>query len=98
MVAPRGLAASGRRLWSDVSGFCDLDPMQAEILEAACRQSDRSDKFAVAAAAGDVTAARQERDSALAMARLFAAMRLPDDTGRRPQSRQVRGVQKPSGG
>ncbi len=85
MAAPRGLAASGRRLWSDVSDCFELDPMQAVILEAACKQRDRAEVFAPAAASGDATAARQERDSVLAMARLLAAMRVPDDAGRRPK-------------
>ena len=96
MTTPRGLGAAGRAMWSEVSEFCDLDPMQVEILGAACRQRDRAQLFAVAAAVGDVTAARQERDSALAMARLLAALRLPDAAGRRPQARQVRGVYGPS--
>jgi hypothetical protein len=32
----------------------------------------------------------------LAMTRLLAALRLPDAAGRKPQARQIRGVQAPS--
>jgi hypothetical protein len=30
------------------------------------------------------------------MARLLSALRLPDDAGRKPQARKIRGVQQPS--
>ncbi len=97
MAAQRGLAASGRRLWDEVTGSYDLDPFQTELLMSACRQRDRAQVFAPAAASGDVTAARQERDSQLAMARLLAAMRVPDSAGRRPQSHVgPRGVKQPT--
>jgi hypothetical protein len=55
------------------------------MLEQACRQRDRCDTLASDAAAGDRGALRHERDSALAMTRLLAALRLPDEGGRKPQ-------------
>lgn len=97
MSAPRGLSAGGRSLWSGITGDTDLDAGQLATLELACRQRDRADSLAPAAAGGDPVALRQERDCALAMARLLAALRLPDPvSGRRPQARQVRGVQQPT--
>ena len=37
------------------------------------------------------------RQQEAALARLISALRLPDEaTGKRPQKRQIRGVQKPS--
>lgn len=39
----------------------------------------------------------EERQQSQAMARLISALRLPDEaTGKKPQRRQLRGVQKPS--
>lgn len=98
MTAPRGLKAGGRRLWDGItSDHPALDSGQLALLEQACRQRDRADSLAAAAADGDPGALRHERDSAMAMARLLAAIRLPDEkTGRRPQARQTRGVQRPS--
>src|SRR4028118_1595799 len=44
------------------------------------------------AATGAPGALPHERDSAMAMTRLLSALRLPDDVGRQPQARQIRGV------
>jgi hypothetical protein len=93
---PAGLASGGRALWSAVTELHPLDPSQLATLEQACRQRDRCDALAPDAAAGDPGALRQERDSALAMTRLLVALRLPDEAGRRPQARRIRGVQAPS--
>ncbi len=98
MTAPKGLRSGGRRLWDGITDDHELDDGQLATLEQACRQRDRADSLASAAASGDPSALRHERESALAMTRLLAALRLPDEkTGKRPQSRQVRGVQRPSG-
>jgi len=94
--APTGLACGGRQLWEDVVASHDLNAMQVAVLEQACRQRDRCDVLARQAADGDPGALRHERDAALAMARLFAALRLPDSHGRVPQARQLRGLQAPS--
>jgi len=93
---PAGLAPGGRALWSAVTGLHELDPPQFVMLEQACRQRDRCDALAPDAAAGYPGALRHERDAALAMTRLLAALRLPDDGGRKPQARHIRGVQAPS--
>lgn len=94
---PRGLRSGGKALWVGLSEHHDLDAGQVATLEGACRQRDRADLLASAAGAGDASALRQERDSLLAMARLIAALRLPNEAGKRPQARQLRGVQQPSG-
>ncbi len=98
MTTPRNLQAGGRRLWRGVlAEHPDLDAQQLAVLEEACRQKDRCDAFAPAALEGDVAAMRGERQAALSMARLLAALRLPDrQTGRRPQHRQIRGAYAPS--
>ncbi len=97
MAAPKGLRSGGRRLWEGIAGDNELDDGQLATLEQACRQRDRADSLASAAASGDPSALRHEREAGLAMTRLIAALRLPDEkSGKRPQSRQVRGVQKPS--
>ncbi len=83
-------------LWAGVTALhLDLDGAQLATLEQACRQRDRADALAEKASTGDASALRHEREAGLAMTRLLAAMRLPDDAGRRPQARQLRGVQKP---
>jgi hypothetical protein len=83
---------SGRRLTVPL----DEGPPQLATLELACRQRDRCDTLAPEAAAGDPGALRHERDAALTMTRLLAALRLPDEAGRKPQARRMRDVQVPS--
>ncbi len=79
-------------LWAGVTALhLDLDGAQLATLEQACRQRDRADALADKASTGDASALRNEREAGLAMTRLLAALRLPDDAGRRPQARQVRG-------
>ncbi len=90
---PAGLAFGGRALWHGAQQAHELDPLQLAMLEQACRQRDRCDALAPDAATGDPGALRQERDSAMAMTRLLAALRLPSQSGgRKPQARQLRGV------
>ena len=97
MTGPVGIAEGGQRLWDGILGdYSALDAGQLATLEQACRQRDRADALAEKAAEGDAGALRQERDSGLAMTRLLAALRLPDQAGKRPLARQLRGVQKPS--
>ncbi len=102
VTTPKGLNAGGRRLWRGVLADCerldyDLDAQQLATLEEACRLKDRCDALAPDAATGDTAALRGEREAALSMARLLAALRLPDrQTGKRPQRRQLRGAYAPS--
>ncbi len=99
-TTPKGLKAGGRRLWDGITEeHAALDSGQLALLEQACRQRDRADSLAASAAAGDPGALRHERDSAMAMARLIAALRLPDEkTGKRPQARTLRGAHQPKTG
>ncbi len=93
MTTPTGLRAGGEALWRAVTAIHDdLDDTQLVTLEAACRQRDRTDQLATAAATGDAGALRHERDAALAMVRLLSALRLPNAAGRRAQLRSIRGV------
>lgn len=90
---PEGLQGPGRALWLGVTTDHDLDAPQLATLEAACRQCDRAASLADKAAEGDASALRHEREASLAMARLVAALRLPDPaTARRPQLRSIRGI------
>ena len=95
---PKDLQAGGRKLWREVVTAYDLDGCQLVTLQGACRLQDRADSLAPLAAEGDAGALRSERESLLAVTRLITALRLPDDAGRRPQLRSVRGVQRPSAG
>ncbi len=90
---PTDFGWGGRQLWDGVTERHELDQMQLVMLEQACRQRDRCDALAPIASTG---ALRHERDAAMAMSRLLTALRLPDQAGRIPQSRQPRGVQAPS--
>ena len=96
MSKPDGLSGGGSTLWDAMTEAHELDGAQLATLEMACRQRDRADQQAEKAAAGDASALRHEREASLAMSRLIAALRLPDEAGRRPQRRQIRGVQRPS--
>lgn len=93
---PAGLASGGRALWSAVLDSHVLDAPRLAMLEQACRQRDRCDTLAADAANGDHGALRHERDAAMAMTRLLAALRLTTESGHRSQARQMRGVQAPS--
>jgi hypothetical protein len=106
------LNARGTRLWAsltaqDASLEDELNP-QRETALTACRAADRLETLEKLAAVTDVVVEGRTgpvthpvhvevRQAAALLARLVAALRLPDEaTGKRPQKRQVRGVQKPS--
>ncbi len=106
------LQARGRRLWEsllaqDVNLEDETNPMR-EVALSACRTADRVDHLERMAAevdpiiegkAGPMTHPlfAEVRQQAALLARLVSALRLPDEaTGKRPQRRQMRGVQKPS--
>ena len=106
------LGTRGRRLWDSLLAQDALledeqNPMR-EVALSACRTADRVDHLETQAASVESVVegrtgpmihplfAEVRQQSAL-LARLVAALRLPDDaTGKRPQKRQLRGVQKPS--
>lgn len=85
----------------------EANPMR-EVALSACRTADRVDDLERRSAAVDPVfdgrngpmihplLAEVRQQSAL-LARLVAALRLPDEaTGKKPQKRQIRGVQQPS--
>lgn len=102
----------GARLWAsllaqDAALENESNPMR-EVALSACRTADRVDELERQSAVTDPVVegragpmihplfAEVRQQSAL-LARLVAALRLPDDaSGKRPQHRQVRGVQQPS--
>lgn len=102
---PKGLCERGRRLWTsllaqDVTLEDESNPMREVALQA-CRTADRLDALdATLATVDDDSRLRvlsEERQQSQAMARLVSALRLPDEaSGKRPQRRQLRGVQQPS--
>lgn len=106
------LNARGTRLWasltaSDATLEDECSPMR-EVALTACRTADRVEHLEQLAMQVEAVIegrggpmihpllAEVRQQSAL-LARLVAALRLPDEaTGKRPQRRQMRGVQKPS--
>jgi len=106
------LGTRGQRLWDSLlaqdSALEDESNPMREVALSAARTADRVDHLEQMAATIDPVVegrggpmihpllAEVRQQSAL-LARLVAALRLPDEaTGKRPQKRQVRGVQKPS--
>jgi hypothetical protein len=96
---PSGLGVAGRRLYRAVVAEFELEEHEAALLLEASRTRDL-----IAELQGEVERAgaivdgkphpvlvelRQQR---LVLARLLAALRLPDDADERPQRRQIRGV------
>lgn len=100
---PPDLAVRGRRLWAallaqDAALEDESNPMREVALQAA-RTADRLEYLdgQVATAGDPAKALAEERQQSATMARLISALRLPDEaSGKRPQRRQLRGVQKPS--
>lgn len=105
------LGARGRRLWDslmaqDASLQVEANPAR-EIALSACRTADRVEHLEQQALTVDsVIEGRsgpmihpvfaEVRQQEALLARLVAALRLPDEaSGKRPQHRQVRGVQQP---
>lgn len=107
-----GLNARGSRLWASLlaqdASLGQDDCPHREVALSACRTADRLERLEVEAASADSTIDGRSgpvtnpvfvevRQQAALLARLIAALRLPDDaTGKKPQRRQVRGVQRPS--
>ena len=101
---PHGLASGGTTLWQAITEDHDLDATQAVQLEEACRIKDRCDTLDKAVRTLEDTgelkdymsAVAQANASANQMKQLLAALRLPDENGKKPQYRGPRGAQKPS--
>jgi len=110
--APAGLSARGERLWGSLlaqdASLTHEDDPRREVALSACRTADRVELLETMAAqvdpvvegrAGPMTHPLfgEVRQQAALLARLVAALRLPDDaTGKRPQKRPLRGTQAPS--
>jgi hypothetical protein len=106
------LGPRGSRLWASLTaqdaGLLDEDCPRREVALTACRAADRlesleqlatSTPFVLEGRSGPYThpVHVEVRQAGLALARHLAALRLPDEaTGKRPQRRQARGVQRPS--
>lgn len=100
---PKGLRASGRRLWRSALADYDFDVHEELLLLQACRCADRLDLLATEAANNPVTvinvkgdqvahpALVESRQQSLTLARLLASLRMPsgEEGGelRRPQRR-----------
>jgi hypothetical protein len=97
---PKGLNASGRRLWRSIVDDYALDIHEELLLLQACRCVDRLDRLAEEAAGASVTvinargdqvphpALTESRQQSITLSRLLASLRLPtgDEAGR-PQRR-----------
>lgn len=107
------LGTRGSRLWKSLlaqdASLEDEDAPLREVALSACRTADRVEHLERLAAVTDpIVEGRtgpmahpvfaEVRQQEALLARLVAALRLPDEaTGKRPQKRQLRGVQQPSG-
>jgi hypothetical protein len=88
----------GQNLWTEITEAHDLDPAQSLILEEACRLADRLDQLDTLIGSRGVAAALDERILGEArqmqnvLKQLLVSLRLPDQSGRRPQQRGARGA------
>lgn len=112
-AVPKGLSVSGRALWRAVLDEYELDQHELLVLKEACRTADRLDRLEAESAAGPITTTNRHGDEvvhpclvearqcSLTMARLLAALRLPqgDEAESRPQRRGgARGVYRRTSG
>ncbi|MEU6709992.1 hypothetical protein ABZ897_00820 [Nonomuraea sp. NPDC046802] len=109
---PFNLGPRGERLWASLlaqdATLEDEEAPGREVALSACRTADRLETLEeLAATAEPMIEGRmgpvanplltEVRQQAALLARLVAALRLPDQaTGKRPQKRQLRGVQRPA--
>ena len=101
-AAPAGTGPGGRRLWRDITGRFDLSEHELALLREACRSVDQLDALAAVVRRDGVTledgrphpALVESRQLRITLARVLAAMRLPDEDAddSRPQRRGIRGV------
>jgi hypothetical protein len=106
--APKGAGPAGRRLWRSVQAEFELGEHERALLVAMCRQVDRLDELEELITAEGLTvtghgtvkmhpAVVEARQTAIAVARIAACLRLPageeDETAQPGQRRSgVRGV------
>jgi len=94
---PKGLQATGKRLWRGITEHLELDEHETALLVEACRTADAIDALqTVIETEGAMLHGRahpalvEGRQQRLTLARLIASMRLPDDLAapvKRPQRR-----------
>lgn len=101
---PRGLKTRGRKFWREVNAELEMEVQELEMLAEVCRTLDHLAALdlsirktgAVDAKGNPVKALAEVRAQQLALARLFATLRLPDSLAApdsRPQRRgSARGV------
>ena len=103
--APKGLQSAGAKLWRDVVGKYDLRVDELDVLERACRASDRtaamveildSEPLMVKGSMGQPVVhplVAEVRAHEAQVASLLARLKLPDDPGgsvEHPRSSQAR--------
>lgn len=93
------LGTSGARLWQHITESYDLDVNDELVLLSACRTADLCDRLAEQAAREDLTTVNHRGDTVInsvvaehraqaqQLTRQLAALRIPDDSGSRPQRR-----------
>lgn len=97
MKAPDGLFKGGKKLWKAVTDAHDLDETRLAQLEEACRAKDRCDLLHSLLTEGmDSALLKDANATANLMKQLIAALRLPDEHGKKPQARGPRGAYSPS--
>ncbi|MET8142668.1 hypothetical protein ABZU32_20370 [Sphaerisporangium sp. NPDC005288] len=113
MIDLDSLGPRGARLWASLvardESLKGEDAPAREVALTACRTADRVERLEeLAEVTEPVVEGRtgpvihpvfaEVRQQAALLARLVAALRLPDEeSGKRPQRRQLRGVQQPTG-
>jgi hypothetical protein len=98
--SPAGLQIAGKRLWRAIAGQFELEQHEAELLTAACRTADVLERLDDVVRGAELLTAEgrprpaliEQRQQQIALARLLAALRLPDAEDVRPQRRSSRGV------
>jgi terminase small subunit-like protein len=111
---PKGAGPSGRRVWRAVVGEFELEEHERALVTALVRQVDRLDQLEALIAAEGLTvtghgttkmhpAVVEARQTAIAVARISAALRLPageqeEDAGTGQRRAGVRGVYQIHGG
>lgn len=92
--SPEGLKAAGRALWVSVADVFELQEHEQRLLLEAARTADQLDALADAVAESGVMvgdrvhpAVVESRQLRLALARLLASVRIPDDDDVRGQRR-----------
>ncbi|MBP2341112.1 hypothetical protein JOF41_007366 [Saccharothrix coeruleofusca] len=99
---PANLGAKARAVWDDITGSFDLRADERRVLEDCCREIDLIERLEAELRGADlvvqgsmgqpvssplVTEIRQHRST---LARLFAALKLPEDAGSADQAAQDR--------